>query len=275
MLSTTPGEIEVLKFSPNPRKCPIDGKPIPLVKHTSCNGTTFWKDIRVGCSDACSYEAKKLQPSHYANRRVLGACLHCPNPPVPGKRMCQSCLDQKAKILAKRIARGICVDCAKPAVPGKQRCQDHIIKAAKRLRKRRDLCSEQGRCTRCTNPNVPGNQMCRSCQENASKQHRLREYKYTEAHEQRFQSALTGEIPCDFCGHPFNGEPPHQDHDHSCCSGDKSCGKCLRGLVHRQCNLFGITFFEWLKRQTGENDPRLQAYRDKFPSKNEPLPIAA
>lgn len=27
------------------------------------------------------------------------------------------------------------------------------------------------------------------------------------------------------------------DHDRSCCPGGKSCGKCVRGLIHRNCNL--------------------------------------
>lgn len=41
---------------------------------------------------------------------------------------------------------------------------------------------------------------------------------------------------CAACG----GEPTDPwwtvDHDHRCCDGPYSCGLCVRGLVHRQCN---------------------------------------
>jgi len=30
---------------------------------------------------------------------------------------------------------------------------------------------------------------------------------------------------------------PVIDHDHGCCSGTKSCGKCIRGVIHRRCNI--------------------------------------
>lgn len=47
---------------------------------------------------------------------------------------------------------------------------------------------------------------------------------------------------CACCGLPMKltGKDPDSvcvDHDRSCCTGGKSCGKCVRGLIHRNCNL--------------------------------------
>lgn len=39
---------------------------------------------------------------------------------------------------------------------------------------------------------------------------------------------------CAVCRNSF--ENYHIDHDHACCPGDYSCGKCVRGLLCQLCN---------------------------------------
>jgi hypothetical protein len=57
------------------------------------------------------------------------------------------------------------------------------------------------------------------------------------------QNMLTAQDnKCKLCGKAFDVNikalVPHVDHDHECCLGRKSCGKCIRGFLCRTCNSF-------------------------------------
>jgi hypothetical protein len=45
---------------------------------------------------------------------------------------------------------------------------------------------------------------------------------------------------CAICSDPMS--PPYVDHDHAHCGKGKACGKCVRGLLCRRCNL-GLGYF--------------------------------
>jgi hypothetical protein len=57
---------------------------------------------------------------------------------------------------------------------------------------------------------------------------------------------------CPGCGAAANRDGANfaVDHDHGCCPGDTSCGKCIRGLLCRQCN--------WAIGQVGDDPETLR-----------------
>ena len=66
-----------------------------------------------------------------------------------------------------------------------------------------------------------------------SKERRRRYHLSDEA----FDAMLASQMhACATCKRPFGDKTPVVDHDHSCCPGADSCGKCVRGLLCQLCN---------------------------------------
>lgn len=75
------------------------------------------------------------------------------------------------------------------------------------------------------------NQRCRAC---CALQKLLTRYNLTFAAYTKLLAAQGG--ACAICCGNNDGRAFNVDHDHSCCPGDVSCGKCVRGLLCGLCN---------------------------------------
>jgi hypothetical protein len=64
----------------------------------------------------------------------------------------------------------------------------------------------------------------------------LRKYKLTKHQYEELLIKQNG--VCAICHKKPNRSYLSVDHDHACCSGVKTCGKCVRGLLCQSCNSF-------------------------------------
>lgn len=60
-------------------------------------------------------------------------------------------------------------------------------------------------------------------------------HRYNLTEEQYNQLLVSQNNTCGICKNVFT-DTPRVDHDHSCCPGIYSCGKCIRGLLCDNCN---------------------------------------
>ena len=72
------------------------------------------------------------------------------------------------------------------------------------------------------------------------------------------KSILNWQLPV--AQRPPQRVPDDVDHDHSCCPGSKTCGKCLRGLACQKCNQ-GIGQF-------GDDPDRMRRVADNLEAAN-------
>ena len=96
------------------------------------------------------------------------------------------------------------------------------------------------------NPSLPHIKVCRICAKKSQKNWKTKNPEYWVYHQKK-RHGLTEEkyneimqkqnFVCAVCKKPFiTSEPPRIDHNHSCCPGTYSCGKCVRGLLCINCN---------------------------------------
>jgi len=89
----------------------------------------------------------------------------------------------------------------------------------------------------------------------------LRKYKLTA---EEFEAKLAEQGgSCALCGIPSNGDKMRWsvDHDHACCSGQRTCGQCNRGIVCQRCNLM-IGWYETIQREGAAK--RIEDYLDAY-----------
>lgn len=67
--------------------------------------------------------------------------------------------------------------------------------------------------------------------------------KYNMSVDTFYSTLVSQDYKCGICRIPFADSAPYVDHDHSCCPDINSCGKCVRGLLCKNCNT-GLGFFK-------------------------------
>jgi Recombination endonuclease VII len=106
-----------------------------------------------------------------------------------------------------------------------------------------EIVNSQRKCTKCkewlpTNDYYPDKRhstgldpWCRRCHFEKKLRHR---YRLTP--DQYDAMLLSQGGTCQICKQPPTSKRLSVDHDHACCSGEISCGKCVRGLLCDKCN---------------------------------------
>lgn len=163
------------------------------------------------------------------------ACKRCGNPKIPGLgTLCASC-------------KGTCKDCKKPVrlkVGGayETRCID-----CTRINETKEICNRCGKKRDGSHRNY-----CRVCYrkyssnwaknnpEKVRAKNRKNDLKRTyNINPEQWNDLLAKQNNrCAICNKTEeNVRRFHVDHDHACCPGNTSCGKCVRALLCAKCNV--------------------------------------
>lgn len=102
-------------------------------------------------------------------------------------------------------------------------------------------------------------------------------YKYGMTPEQYTQMLAAQGGCCYLCSEPLDLDKPrkiHVDHDHSCCRGVRSCGKCIRGIACEPCNK-GIGAFGDAPERMRRAADRLEAAQAEVAARLAEKPVQA
>lgn len=146
-------------------------------------------------------------------------------------KTCSKCNDSKSKTeFSVNSANGDgldywCKDCRRAYYESRR-----TLKLEKR---------KQGQCRRCwrDDSTVNNRTYCPECSSAIGKEHRFKKYGITA--DQYVDLGRAQGWKCAICSN-FDGDGGRKlciDHDHSCCPGSGSCGKCIRGLICFKCNV--------------------------------------
>jgi hypothetical protein len=143
-------------------------------------------------------ENRERSKTYYQKLKKAGLCVRCRTATNNNEALCVDCKTHRMALYNARKEKGFCIGCGQA-------------------------------------PHEMGKLACTSCLEQSLQKNRKHLYGLTQ--EQYLQKLEFQGWKCAICNDPFDdGNGPYIDHDHECCRGIRSCGKCLRSFLCRTCN---------------------------------------
>lgn len=220
-------------------------------------GTEFrpYRSDQVYCTPACKVAAAThRRPKVAAKEYTCSICgvrftsISRRAPVICGSDACRRTYHTEAAIKSRAKARaerpnGTCAECGNSfeITQGPVKYCSKACKRAAHLRRRRETeyVPEPRTCVECGGP-VPyksGKTKFCSVECHRTAVARLSRWKVKGLMPDHGMPEL-----CGLCGATATERRLDVDHDHQCCPGQRSCGKCVRGFLCRPCNV-GIGMF--------------------------------
>ena len=138
----TPEEIAALKNMDHKQRMTFALKKIKLARREKgqcISGGPKCEKPPIGPDGKPGPYCKKHLASFRAAREKLaksrGSCSRCPNPPLPGHKLCQKCTDELQSLRDKALQSGLCIRCKKaPMEPNEKGRQTLFCKACNKIK---------------------------------------------------------------------------------------------------------------------------------------------